>query len=495
MSDNRRDKDKLPEGWKRIRRIGEGGQATADHIRHQDGRDGVFRRIKRSLSPVDSKRFHRELLILSGKVDHPGVVTLFDWNPDGEHPWYISELGHPFRQWWRHRKRDLEHDPSAVVEEAIKVIRQIAQALAECHANGIVHRDVKPQNLIMKRGVPDPWPILIDFGIAHDETAERFTTTNDAVGNARFSPDIMRRRTDDVPPWVDVFDLAQILIWMLDDEAPKAHWQRPIAWNHAIYRPEIPPAKAQSLRAFTASCSNQTSGPTNGLQALDLLDRLFPPDVPFQVAQIDASGIVEAKRRGEAKRLLIEAALNEEIQSSAPLAQNIYEQLREAVRDVMTEVAIIDPSARVVLDQPFQHQLIGAANLFQVAVGPTHRNIQLRIKIKIVPQNETPDSNERNRAFWRKHIPEDAICFTFALEAGVLQAGNTRYYDCRWITISRDGSLYIHPMDGDLGTNYSNNDLGGSATGPGTVCSFDDVREYVTSVFTNSLFWEFVTAA
>ena len=43
----------------------------------------------------------------------------------------------------------------------------------------------------------------------------------------------------------------------------------------------------------------------------------------------------------------------------------------------------------------------------------------------------------------------------------------------------RYGSLYMHPMDGDLGTNYSDIDLGGSATGPGTICSFDDVRAYV----------------
>ena len=494
MADNHQDAASLPEGWNRVRTIGKGGQATAIHIRHEDGRDGVFRRFKRSISEVDRQRFHRELEILSEKVVHQGVVTLWNWSSEEEHPWYISELGEPFRQWWENCKKTLKDDPGAMVDKAVQVIRQIALALAECHANGIVHRDLKPQNPVMKKGVLDPWPILIDFGIAHDESAERLTATNDAVGNARFSPDVMRRRMDDVPPWLDVFDLAQILIWMLDEEAPKANWQRPVAWNYAVYDPAIPPAKEQSIKAFTASCSYQMSGPADGQETLRLLDRLFPPEVPQQGAGFDASGIVEAKRRGEAKKLLIEAALNEEVQSSAPLAERIYGQLREAALGVLKDVSLHDPTARIVFDNTFHHQLIGAVDLFQMGVGPSHRNIQLRIKVKIVPESETPTSNEGNRAFWRKHIPDDVICFTFALEGGVPQAGDVRYYDCRWITICRDGAMYIHPLGGDLGRNYSDNDLGGSAQGPGTVCSMQDVREYMTSVFTNPFSWEFVAS-
>ena len=495
MVDHQPKTDRLPKGWHRVRTVGKGGQATAVHIRHEDGRDGVFRRFKQPMSELDRRRFHRELEILSQKVGHQGVVTLWDWSSDGKRPWYISELGDPFRQWWTNCRETLNDDPEAMVGRAVQVIRQVALALAECHANGIVHRDLKPRNLVMKRGVPDPWPILIDFGVAHDESQERLTSTNDAVGNARFSPDIMRRRLDDVSPWLDVSGLAQILIWMLDEEAPKARWQRPIAWNHAVYDPAIPGTVERSIKAFTAACSHPTSAPADGAEALRLLDALFPPEVPTQSEGFDASGIVEAKRRGEAKKLLIEAALNEEVQSSAPLAERTYGQLRETVLDVLKQVAIHDPTARVVSDGAFHHKVIGAANLLQVGVGPPDRNIQLRIKVKIVPRNETPASNESNRAFWRQHMAEDAICFTFALEGGVPQAGDRKYCDCRWITIRRDGAMYMHALDGDLGTNYSDNDLGGSAKSPGTICSMRDVREYMTSVFTNPSFWEYVAAA
>ena len=493
MADRDQDATIFTDGWTKVRRIGRGGQAVAFQIRHEDGREGVYRRIERPMSDVDRERFQRELEILSNTVDHPGVVSLSDWCSDGEHPWYISELGEPFQRWWRQRRNQLKDDPEALVKEAIKVIRKVASALATCHASGIVHRDLKPQNLVMKTGVTDPWPILIDFGLAHDETSYRLTPLDDAVGNAGFSPDVMRRRTEDVPPWLDVFGLGQILIWMLDAESPKGHWRRPLAWDHAMYDAAISEPTSLSLKAFTAACSNRTSGPNDGQGALDLLDSLFPENPPAQARRIDVSGIVEAQRRGIAKQLLINATLDQEVQASAPLAETIYGRLREAVLDVLEEVALYE-NAKVLFDHPFHHQLIGATDLLQVRVGPSERNIQLRIKVKIVPQNETPESNEANRAFWRKHIPDDAVCFTFALEAGVPQAGDARYTDCRWVTVGQDGSMYLHPLDGDVGAGYSNNDLGGSAKGPGKICSTENIRGYVGSVFTNSFFWEFITA-
>ena len=222
-----------------------------------------------------------------------------------------------------------------MVDEAIDAIRQVASALSECHGNGIVHRDLKPANLVMKKGVFNPWPVLIDFGLTHDDSEGRLTPSNDAVGNSRFSPDIMRRRVEEVLPWLDVFYLAQILIWMLDEEPPKAQWRRPVRWEYAVYDRAISHSKEQSLKAFTAACSNQMSAPSNAQKARDLLGRLFPVQSMLPQASIDVSAILEVKRQGEAKRLLIDAALNQEMQSSAPLAEGIYDQLRGAVLAVI----------------------------------------------------------------------------------------------------------------------------------------------------------------
>ena len=310
-----------------------------------------------------------------------------------------------------------------------------------------MHRDIKPKNLVVKRGVPEPWPILIDFGLAHVETETRLTPLNQAVGNARFSPNIMRNHLERVPPWLDVFDLAQLLIWMLDDKAPKGHWERPVHWKYAIYSDTLPEDLGLSIRAFTAACSTQDTSPVNGAEVVELLGRLFPPQLAPTGGKINASTIVNAKRRGEATKLLNESAVVEEVQSCAPLGEKIYLGLRDTLHSVLQEISEWELSAKVVFDNPFHYQIIGATDLLCVSVGQQPHNIQLRIKAKIVPWSATPPPNERNRAFWQKHLPEDAICFTFALEGGVVEAHDTRYLEGRWVTIHRDGSIYMHPAE------------------------------------------------
>ena len=509
--------DSLPIDWQLLERKPMwGGQATAIPVRHEDGREGVYRELKNPLSDVERKRFRRELKILS-KIQHRSIVTLHDWSDEGEHPWYISELGDQFDGWWKRQKKEIATNPEELVERAVGVIRDISSALLICHENGIVHRDIKPKNLIIKRRVPDPWPILIDFGIAHDEEGNRFTASNDAVGNERFSPDIMRSRLDDVPPWLDVFDLAQLLIWMLDVKAPKNHWRRPVHWKHAIYSEEIPQELQMSIRAFTAACSTKVTSPADAAQTMRLLGELFPQQSPkpktttlfdevvdelfgelFSSQLPEPSGgigptvITDARRRGEAKRQLTNAAIQEEIESAEPLAQSVYHQLREAILTVLDDVSNQEPSAKVLTDNSFHYQIIGATDLLSVRAGPPECGIVLRIKAKVVTRSGTPISNESNRSFWLKNMPEDAICFTFALEGGIPEAGDSRYEDGRWITILRDGTFRLHPLSGGFFGGYSDNDLGGGAEGPGKAASISDVCDFVASLFTNVMYWEFI---
>ena len=485
----------LPLNWKRsLGKAMQGGQATAFPVRHEDGREGVYREIKDPMSQLDRARFRRELEILSGKVHHRAIVTLFDWSADSDQPWYISELGDPFDRWWFQVKTDLREVPATLVDRAVSVLVELSSALSTCHDHGVVHRDIKPKNLVVKRGVAEPWPVLIDFGLAHVETGTRLTPAGQTVGNARFSPDIMRNRLEEVPPWLDVFDLAQLFIWMLDDKAPKDHWQRPVHWKYAVYGDRLPEDLKLSIRAFTAACSTQDTSPANGAEVLELLRRLFPPQLAPTGRKIDASTIVYAKRRGEAKRLLDEAAVIEEVQSCAPLAERVYLQLRDTLHSVVQDISEWEPSSKVVFDNPFGYQIIGATDLLCVSVGQQSNKIQLRIKAKIVTWSATPPANESNRAFWQKHMPEDAICFTFALEGGVVEAYNTGYLQGRWVTIHRDGSLYLHPLSASFGR-HGNNDLGGSAEGPGVPASMADVRDFVISVLTNEKYWEYIVAS
>lgn len=483
----------IPEKWAPLkgRDMKSGGQATVVPVRREDGREGVYRQIKKSMSEDSRKRFQRELAILSSRVQHRAIVTLFEWNADTARPWYISELGNPFKAWWLNRRKELGQDPDALVEQAVSTLLELSSALSVCHDIGVVHRDIKVSNLIVKRGVPKPWPILIDFGVAHDEGGERLTPADQAVGNARFSPDVMRYRLEEVPPWLDVFDLGQLLIWMLDEKAPKHHWQRPVHWKYVVYGDRISEKLQLSIKAFTAACSNQTTSPADGAQVVRLLHKLFPKQLPKNAGRIDPNAIANAKRHGEAVKQLNNAELQEEVRSGAPLAEKIYLDLRDTVLSVLHELSEQESSTQILSDSQFGYQIIGATDLLWVSVGPPKYNIQLRIKAKIVPWCDPLPQNRSNRDFWQKYMPEDAICFTFALEGGVVQAGNTQYLEGKWVTIRRDGSLYLHPLSASFG-NFSDNDLGGSAEGPGMIASMDDVRTFAVSVLTNERYWEYI---
>ena len=485
----------LPPRWKCVGQVPiKGGQATAIPVHHEDGREGVYRQVKTPMYEVDRARFRRELQILTSKVNHRAIVKLYDWNADPERPWYISEMGDPFDTWWLKWKKAHWDNPEILVDKALSVLAELSSALSVCHREGIVHRDIKPKNLIVKRRVSKPWPILIDFGVAHVESSSRLTLIDQAVGNRRFSPDVMRYRLDEVPPWLDVFEMAQLFVWMLDAKAPKAHWQRPVHWKYVVYSDKLPEDIQLAMRAFTAACSNEVSSPANGTEALSLLEELFPPRLASVPGDIEVNEMVLAKRRGEAKKLLREAEIQEEIESCAPLAKKVYLDLRKELLAVLEEFSRVESSARIMFDHQFHYQIVGATDLLCVCLGPPQLDIRLRMKAKVVTWSATTPANESNKAFWQKHMPKDAICFTFALEGGVVEAHNTRYLDGRWITISRDGTIYLHPLSVAFGR-FGNNDLGGSVEGPGEPASMKDVRDFAVSVFKREMYWEYIMAS
>ena len=484
----------LPEGWSAKSRLRSGGQANVTVVRHRDGPEGIFRVLKEPVTPTSRERFRREIKILSGRVQHRSVVRILEWSSDVQTPWYIGELGDSFETWWRRWKGGDGRTPDDVARKAVWTTRELASALAVCHREGIVHRDVKPKNIVVKRGEADPWPILIDFGIAYDEGVPRLTPTGDAVGNARFSPDVMRNRVEDVRAWLDVFELGQMLIWMLDEEAPKSHWQRPVHWKHARYSSDIGNDMLMSIRAFTAACSTESVAPRDGAECIQLLNTLFAGEREAEESEEVKSGtIARAKRRGAAKRLLVEQVLAAEIEASAPHAEAVYAELRHAVLAVCTEIREEEPSLAIDVDEEFHYELAGATDLLWLRVGAGKVNIQLRVKCKVVPWSEPGPAHKSNVEFWRKYLPRDAICFTFAIEGGVVAAHSTKYLQGRWLTILRNGGICLHPLNASFGR-FKDNDLGGSANGDGRAATIAEVRKFAASVLTDEKYWTYVAA-
>lgn len=485
-----------PKGWRiQNTRIKPGAQASVCVVRHVDGREGVFRTLAGKGPEEQYERFNREIPILASKLNHKGVVRLFDWSEDPKLPWYISELGTSFEPWWKQKRLELQEQPEELANIAISILELLISALAACHEAGVVHRDIKPKNIVLLKNTDEIYPVLIDFGIAFDEEKERLTPLDGAVGNAQFSPDMMRDRMEEVVPWVDVFAIGQLMIWMLGEKSAKSHWQGTIHWKYVRYPATLPEELKLSVQAFTAACSHMQTSPRNGEEAVALLQKLFEPPSINEMSAKPPRGIAIAKRRAFAENELQVVEMQDEIKAAAPLAKLTYGQLRDAVLQAFNESASSEENYVVSLDEPFAFQETGAQTLLIIAVGPLGRQISVQVRVKIVTRADPSEFEIHYRDLWLSKMCDQSICFTFAIEGGVAAAGDSRYKTARWITLQRDGGFKLHPMSaGDL-SEETVGDLGGLVTDVGKSASLSDVEKFVTSVICNTSYWRYILDA
>lgn len=130
-----------------------------------------------SLSKRKMKRFIREAKILS-KIDHPNVVKVIDFGifKETQFPYILMEFISGHQLFAYIKKVDLDMD------EKISIIKQLASALAAVHKHGIIHRDVKPANVVItQEGVVK----LTDFGIAH-MTGSHLTVSCEMLGSPAY---------------------------------------------------------------------------------------------------------------------------------------------------------------------------------------------------------------------------------------------------------------------------------------------------------------------
>lgn len=176
------------------------------------GREVVLKVLDTAISdsPVTVERFLNEGRIVAS-LQHPYIITIYDIGTAGTDVYISMEFvdGGDLKQ----RLRDQVFDPA----EALDLIEKIASALAAAHAKGIVHRDVKPGNILF-RG--DGTPLLSDFGIAKRLVGDAdLTTTGMFVG----SPNYMAPEQSDVGPVdgrADIYALGVIFFEMLTGRKP-----------------------------------------------------------------------------------------------------------------------------------------------------------------------------------------------------------------------------------------------------------------------------------
>ena len=200
MPSAREDAPALAGRYRIIRQLGHGGMASV--LLAEDERLGRLVAIKRlhTSSPEDAlARFRREARI-GASLNHPNVVSIFDSTTDEDSLLIVMEYvdGESLKE--RLARGPLEMDA------AIEVLKQIGAALDHAHAAGIVHRDVKPSNVLI---AGDGNAKLADLGIATAVDATRITSTNDIIGTLSYiAPERLENAPDDAS--ADVYSLAAV---------------------------------------------------------------------------------------------------------------------------------------------------------------------------------------------------------------------------------------------------------------------------------------------
>jgi serine/threonine protein kinase len=157
--------------------LGRGGMADVvrahDTVLHRD----VAVKLLRGASDLDRERFVSEARLLA-MLNHPNVVTVLDTGIDSDCAWLVLELleGTPLDELL------LERGPVDATRVA-SIGAQVASALAHAHAHDIVHRDVKPSNVLIDA---DDHAKLTDFGIARRTLSASPTLSGQTIGTAAY---------------------------------------------------------------------------------------------------------------------------------------------------------------------------------------------------------------------------------------------------------------------------------------------------------------------
>jgi eukaryotic-like serine/threonine-protein kinase len=186
------------------------------------------------------ERFGREARSVA-QLSHPNIVTVIDRGEQDGRPFIVFEYVHG-----ENLKEIVDREGQLPLRDALGLGIQIGRALAFAHANGLVHRDVKPQNVLLDE---DGRARVTDFGIARSLDVEGLTITGTVLGTSNYiAPE--QARGERVEAHTDIYSLGVVLYELLVGEVPYTgdtfvavamrHVNDPVP-SVAERRPDVPP--------------------------------------------------------------------------------------------------------------------------------------------------------------------------------------------------------------------------------------------------------------
>jgi serine/threonine protein kinase len=204
--------------------LGRGGMGAVYKADHKELDRTVAIKIlpsKLSKDPEFTERFRREAKVLA-QLSHPNIVQIFDLGTQGEILYLAMEYVDGVNI------RDVLQTQELKPEQALHIVPRLCEALEYAHSKGVVHRDIKPDNILLdKEGNPK----VADFGLAKivrgDTPPGTLTRTGLAMGTPDYMAPEQREETKNVDHRADIYSMGVVLYEMLTGKLPIGDFELP----------------------------------------------------------------------------------------------------------------------------------------------------------------------------------------------------------------------------------------------------------------------------